>query len=184
MGAPLSGVKVFSFRALEGSVLVSPAPLTGDVLVRRAGIRQGPSWTPSPVTLVTREDGRDRIDVDCPGFAYALPVIKTRALPRVQDHLAPYVEFLPLDCPQEPLTAVNVLTVVDALDEDASELERFPDGRIMMMDRYAFRSERVPAHGLFKLPGLLRMGTFCTEPTADYLNERLTGLNLVVEWEG
>ena len=64
------------------------------------------------------------------------------------------------------------------MDESASDITRYSDGRIMLVDRYAFRADAVPSEGRFTLPGLLNVITFCTERTARMLQERLTGLDL------
>lgn len=174
-------MKVYEFAAPDGGEeYVIRSETSPDNPFRAvAGVPQGAAWRPVPVELVRQEDGVQLRAVDTPFLnPGALIVIKNAALPGVASALAPYAELLPLDCGDEPLTAVNVTTVVDALDEQVSDITRFKDGRIMMIDRYIFSPGAVPEHGLFKVPQDMRGATFCTEPMARFLSRRLDGLNL------
>ncbi|MCK1641696.1 hypothetical protein IVA95_30170 [Bradyrhizobium sp. 157] len=65
-------------------------------------------------------------------------------------------ELLPLECPEADLWLFNVLTVVDALDEEKSELVRFDDGDILDVERYVFRPDLTEGLAVFKVPQLLR----------------------------
>ncbi|WOH53609.1 imm11 family protein [Bradyrhizobium sp. sBnM-33] len=65
-------------------------------------------------------------------------------------------ELLPLECPEADLWLFNVLTVVDALNEEKSELVRFDDGDILDVERYVFRPELTEGLVVFKVPQLLR----------------------------
>lgn len=153
-------------------------------LLRKAGRPQADSWVPFDVELVSRKGRRALEAVDSPYLDGSFLVVKDAVLPRVKQELAPYVEFLPLRCAQQPLTLLNVLQVVDALDEEESDLKRFASsGRIMFVNRHVFRPEAVPSDGLFRIPQAVE-DMFCTEATAEVLRERLTGLNLRPVWEG
>ncbi len=176
-------MKVFKLGVADGRELVVPAPLTGTVLNSVAGVQQGDAWRPIAVELCTEDDGQRLQTVDCPFLNSAFLVIKDQALPRVRDALAPYAEFLPLHCPQAAMSAVNVLTIVDALDDKRTEGSRFSDGRLMIIDRHFFHSDRVPVEGMFRTPRRASP-IYCTEPTADFLRQQLTGLDLREVWEG
>ena len=152
-------------------------------LLRRSGRPQAETWVPFDVELKDRE-GRRRLEpVDTPFLSPSFLVVKDAALPRVAQELAPYVEFLPLRCPQEPMTLLNVLQVVDALDEDEADLKRFRDGKVMTVNRHVFRPDAVPRVGLFRIPQALSQ-MFCAQETADLLRERLSGLDVQPVWEG
>lgn len=157
---------------------------TDFTLLRRAGVPQAKTWVAPDVELLNREGRQRYTSFDTVYLNGDFLAIKDAALPSVVAEMAPSVEFLPLRCAQEPLTLVNVLQVVDALDEDESDLKRFASsGRIMYVNRYVFRPGAVPGSGLFRVPQTLgRM--FCTQATADLLRQRLTGLNLQPVWEG
>lgn len=173
---------VYELATYEGGQKVDHDPLVDQL--DRPGVPLAGSWVPFEVELVSRE-GRSAFEsVDAPQLiGNRFLVLKESAVPGVAEDLAPYAEFLPLLCPQEPLVLVNVITVVDAVDEQASQLKRFSNGRIMRIDRVAFDEDALPAQGVFRVPQAVgRM--FCTEATATVLRERLTGVNLRPVWEG
>jgi hypothetical protein len=79
---------------------------------------------------------------------------------RALDTLAPLVgssiEALPLelDCPLGEFYVINVLELVDCLDESRAEIERFPKGgKIMAVDKYAFKPGCTDGKHIFKLAG-------------------------------
>jgi hypothetical protein len=76
--------------------------------------------------------------------------------------------------------------VVDALDEDRSELKRFPSsGRIMRVVRLALFPERVTGEVIFKVPQLLTSPIFVTDRFAQRIQERgLVGFDLQPVWSG
>ena len=174
-------VKVYQFSVGEGVELVVTAPLQGPDLLGVAGTRQGVGWRPHPVELIREDEGRRLEPTDWPVLTSSLPVVKTAALPAVADELEPFAELLPLDCPQEPLTAVNVLAVADALNEQASDVARLPNGRIFRVRDHAFVPERLPDRGVFRIPQQKRV--FCTERTAQVLQRRSPDLVLQVVWD-
>jgi hypothetical protein len=95
--------------------------------------------------------------------------------------LARHGELLPLACADADLWLFNALTVVDALDEDRSEIVRFDDGSILSVDRYAFRDDAVAP--VFKVPQLLRGPLFAGDEFAAAVAEAgLTGLGLTEVW--
>jgi hypothetical protein len=147
------------------------------------GRRQSGPWVPFDVELVSRRGRRALEPVDAMRVNGDFLVVKDAALPRVERELAPYVEFLPLRCAQEPLTMLNVLQVADALDEEESQIKRFRDGGIMRVDRFVFRPEAVPTAGLFRVPQSM-VHMLCAQDTADMLRDRLAGLDLEPLWEG
>lgn len=156
-----------------------------DVTLRHlAGQPQAPTWVPPEVELLSEEGRTEYQSFDTVYLNGDFLVVKDTALPRVVAELTPSCELLPLRCAQEPLTLVNVLQVVDALDEDGSDIKRFASsGRIMAVNRYVFRPQAVPSDGLFRVPQSPgRM--FCTQVTADVLRDRLSGLDLQPVWEG
>jgi len=76
-------------------------------------------------------------------------------------------ELLPLLCKGEDLHLLNVTRVLPAFDEAASELERFDDGSIMMIDDYVFREGVIADSALFKLSNLDASPTFVTHRFVD-----------------
>jgi hypothetical protein len=61
-----------------------------------------------------------------------------------------YGELLPLRCAGAELWLYNVTHVIDALDEPASTIDRFSDGRIMFIRRLALRKDVIGDDDIFK----------------------------------
>ena len=78
-------------------------------------------------------------------------VVRAEGLEAIREVVAGYAEFLPLDCPTSELWVVNVTNVVDGLDEARSRIARFTSGRVLNIERYAFRDE-VLGYPVFKVP--------------------------------
>jgi hypothetical protein len=57
----------------------------------------------------------------------------------------------------------NPTTVLDALDESASELWKFPGGRVGGIDRHVFRAETIGDAAIFKIPTLKRSPPYYTD---------------------
>jgi hypothetical protein len=119
------------------------------------GTPRAAGWVPVPVRLLTADTaGRPRRPADLPWLASHLLVLREPALAALRPVLADYGELLPLACPDAPLWVFNALRFADALDEAGSELVRFGGGRVMAIERHAFRSELVEGIEVFRLPQL------------------------------
>lgn len=94
-------------------------------------------------------------------------------------------ELLPLACDEAELWVFNPTTVVDALDQDQSELVRFDSsGRIMTVTNYVFQDELVSDSVAFKVPELLRASTFVTERFVDAVKlADLRGVDYEMLWK-
>lgn len=99
------------------------------------------------------EFGRDRLPKgDTPGLSSHIPVFSPRAVEMLADLLKDSGELLPITCEGEDYFLFNVTRRVDALDEDASVLERFDDGDILRIVRYCFKEDKLIGVNIFKLP--------------------------------
>jgi hypothetical protein len=99
------------------------------------------------------EFGRDGLPKgDTPGLSSHIPVFSPRAVEILADLLKDSGELLPITCEGEDYFLFNVTRLVDALDEDASELERFDDGGILRIARYGFKEDLLIGVNIFKLP--------------------------------
>lgn len=105
-------------------------------------------WKPLQVKRMEPEKGLDLSDA--PGFT--LPVFSRRAL----DCLAPLInknaEVLPLDFNEKEYSAINVITVLDAIDYEKSIYKTYRDGkRIMAFKKYAFLPDVIENVSIFKI---------------------------------
>ena len=125
-------------------------------------------WRPVPVEFL-REKPRDwkKPKGDFPSLATHVPVFSRRALDELREFLEPSGELLPLVCDEGDYWAHNVTLVLDALDVGASAVRRFSSGRVMDIDTYVFRADRLENAVVFKLPETTRMDVFVTRSFVD-----------------
>lgn len=122
------------------------------------------SWAPPRVEVLVDKEGADRPPGDFPSLGGYAPVFSRRAADVLRDVLEDAGELLPLDSPDGTYVVLNVTRVLDALDEDRSEVRRFKStGRIMNIDRYQLIPDRIGDAGIFKLGQIPRMYTFVTD---------------------
>lgn len=155
-----------------------------EVLWRLDGTARRASWRPMPVTrLLDDDEGRPRAQADLPWLGGHVLVLHERAAGLLAPLLDRYGELLPLSCPNADLWLFNVLTVVDALDEENSEIVRFDDGGILDVQRYAFRADPAQGLALFKVPQLLRGPLFVGDEFVDAIEAAgLTGPEFALLW--
>lgn len=125
----------------------------------------------TPTSWENRFDGRSMADAwkpfrpepydreamgNFPRFAGHLPVFDETAwnalAPLVKDH----VEALPLLKPSPdwpPLYLINVTTVLDALDLEASRVDRLDENLILAIRKYAFKPQVVTGVPIFRIRG-------------------------------
>ena len=145
----------------------------------------GHAWVPARVFLLEEHEGGPPLRrADMPWFTDAELVVTRRAKEALEKTIGADAEMLPLLNDEEDLWLVNVWRVVDALDEENSEIKRFPSsGRIMQIMRYAFRVEMLRGISCFKIP---QFGSvmFATDSLAAAAREaNLTGVTFASVWE-
>jgi hypothetical protein len=110
-------------------------------------------WRPLAVEAVEEEVNDGRPASDCPHLFAALPVFSGRAVAALRPLLEEYGEILSLDSRDGSFFIFNVLNLIDALDEQASAIVRFPDGkRGLEIQRFVFRQSQLAGVDVFKLP--------------------------------
>ena len=116
------------------------------------GMRCADWWEPVPMewkpARVRKNRGKpvDIIGLMGDGLAFSDRAAEVLA-PLIGDR----IELLPLayDGPGH-FQVVNMLDIVDCLDEERSQIERFYDGSIQSVERYAFKPGSTEGHHLFK----------------------------------
>lgn len=91
------------------------------------------------------------------------PAFTARAVEALRDVLFTHGQILPLRSADGEFYLWNITTIVDALDEAASDVVRFSSGRIMTVEKWAFRRDAVDHHPAFKVPQLRRAYPFVTD---------------------
>lgn len=112
------------------------------------GRAHGRTWRSLPVRI-----SRGRISSgNFLGLYLHSPVIDEHAKQALAPALGSSVEFLPLSCKTKELYILNVLTILDALDLERSDLELNEENEsISDIRRFAFRADVIEGHPIFKL---------------------------------
>ena len=120
---------------------------------------------------------------DAPGFI--LPVFSRRALDYLKPLIAPHVEVLPLSFDEGEFFAINVITVLDAVDYQNSVYKTFRDGkRIMSFKKYAFHESIVAGVPIFKISDERVRYAFVSDEFKQIVEQnKLTGFVFRLVWE-
>jgi hypothetical protein len=145
-------MKVYELSLAEGQEWAMPKVLEDNhVLSDLRGQRQL-HWIPIGMDLLTEDDeGTPRRYSDFPWYGSHVLILRSDAANGLREIMRPYGEFLPLKG-GDGLELFNATTVLDALDEDRSEIIRFDDGDVLTIERYVFRQEAIGNCLIFKLP--------------------------------
>ena len=150
------------------------------------GAARAASWKPVRVERLKISDrGRRLKPADLPvGDSDGFMFLSRRAKERIGSYLERYGELLPLACDEGEFWVLNVTSIADALDEQASQgvLRASEDGSILMIQKPAFRASRL-VHEVFKIPQLVPSPIYVTTPCVDRFRAAgLTGPEFVPIW--
>ncbi len=142
------------------------------------------TWVPVSVVPLIEKGAPQGPLSDFPNLG-SVPAFSQRAVDHLRPLLEPNGELLPLLSTVGSFYLYNVTTVVDALDEDRSRITRFKStGRIMQIDQYVFRPERLNALMIFKIPQLPSGDSLVTEPFRQaVVSAGLSGLEFRPVWQ-
>jgi hypothetical protein len=167
---------VYEPIGIDGFELCHPTSDDGfaDLTSRINGESRSADWTPIPVSVIREDQGAVLQESDSPWFGSSALIFRPRAAEKLGTGLSSHGELLPLACDDTVLAVFNPTLVVDALDENASDILRFQDGRMMGVQRYVFHSAKIAGLEIFKLPNLRVSPTYVTEVFVD--RWKLSGL--------
>jgi hypothetical protein len=111
-------------------------------------------------------------------------VLSRRALDALLPHIGHLGQALPIEFDECEYQLFNITNVVDALDDEAAQIWRFPSsGRIGQIERYAFKPAAVRDQLLFKIPQQPGGFAFCTDRFVDLVKQHgLTGFGFEQVW--
>ena len=133
--------------------------------------------------VIRVDEGRRLLASDAPWLGASTLVFRSSVLDAVGLDLSRYGELLPVSCRRDSLWIYNPTDVIDALDEESSSLDRFDDGRIMIIYRYAFRPDVVEGKDVFKIPSRRISPTFFSRRFVErWQASGLKGLDFVEVW--
>lgn len=141
------------------------------------------NWKPIPMRLVRSDKGQELIESDSPWLGAHALIFRTTAVDSMGPILREHGELLSLACSEAKVWIYNPTQLVGALDEAASSILRFNDGKIMLIQRYVFRADVVRGIDIFKIPNLRVSPTFLSHRFVDRWNESgLTGVEFKQVW--
>jgi len=100
------------------------------------------------------------------------------ALEKLMSYIEKDVEILPMCVESRELNVLNVIRIIDCLDKGGSDILYFSNSEdVMDIKKYAFFTEVIGKHCIFKIPQLVRTDIFATDTFRDkVLEHQLTGL--------
>lgn len=165
-------MRIYEFDILEDQEWALPLE-DRDYEVFRSfdGTPRQVGWTPIHMFLLKEERGQHFHYSDFPWFAGHAPVLRRRAVDALGAALAKYGELLPLVCDEAELQVLNVCTVIDALDVNASDIVRGPTpDDIIEVRSHVFKIEVIDGVQVFKVPELARRTLFVTQDVVDLVH--------------
>jgi hypothetical protein len=149
------------------------------------GTARAETWKPLQMKLVRIDEGKRLAESDTPWLDAYVLIVRPRVIAALGSILLEYGELLPLRCTGAELWLYNVTRVIDALDEPASVIDRFPDGRIMLIARPAFRKEVIGKNDIFKLSHRRGQPIYFSQRFVDLWHAAgLTGVDFDHVWSG
>ncbi len=142
----------------------------------------GRAWTPLTAEWIYDDLNAGLAKSDFPTLG-STPVFSARAVDELVDLLVENGELLPLSLSDGAYFVYRTVRLLDALDEDRSELVRFSSsGRVMRVVKYAFH-ENVSFPPVFQIPQL-RVTVFVSENFVQRVMESgLTGFAFKPVWD-
>jgi hypothetical protein len=114
------------------------------------------SWSPLAITeIYDVEDGRKQEFGDFPGLMNfcRVPVFSARAWEILSRRIDCRWEALPLVRPDGlQLYLIHVMETIDCVDLDRSEVTRYSPGRVMQIERFCLKPEKLEEKHIFKTP--------------------------------
>ena len=101
---------------------------------------------------------------DTPSLIPGVPVFSGKAVTALQDVLEQNGELLPIFVEGDEYFLFNVTTVIDALDESNSKIDRFEgSSKVLYIDSYGFFREMLSGTFIFKIPQTPTGNVFVTD---------------------
>lgn len=158
-----------------------------DQLEALDGTPKAADWSPIAFEILTEDgdSGAPLSRADVPWLGSFTLILRDKAIDTAGPIVAPFGELLPVECETAKLVMFNATEVLDALDEDASEIERFrSSGRIMSIENHVFRADAIPERAVFKIPQSRKGQVFYTEAVVNDLKALgLTGIDFTTVWD-
>lgn len=114
------------------------------------GRTQFESWYPIKVDFI--KSAKKKKIPDAIYLSPSAPVFNNKSIEVLKKYMDGDVEFLSLGKLEDmEYYIINPIKVVDCIDQEKSEFQRFSDGRIMWCNQYSFVAEKVKGLHIFRI---------------------------------
>lgn len=178
-------MRIYTTLGVDGYELCHPVNKKDfeRINIEVAGMPRRSKWRPIPMRLIHNNEELELAQSDSPWLGSHALLFKTRAVDLMGSVLSDHGEVLPMECSEMDIWVYNPFLLVDALDEAASSVFRFNDGKIMMIRQYKFRPDIICDIDAFKIPNLRVSPVFVSQRFVDRWNEHgLQGLEFKQVW--
>lgn len=135
------------------------------------------NWLPVPVSIV-----KMKLKGDFPSMS-GLVSFSEKALLTLKPIIKESVQVLPLQCKTGTFYAIKVLEKA-SLDFDKVEVDRSSSGRIIEIDKYAFKKETVIGKNIFTIEELTYSRPIVSEAFIEVVEQnKLEGLTIKKVWQ-
>lgn len=140
-------------------------------------------WKPIAMEMVRKASRQKLKYADSPWRSACSLVFRKTVIDKMKPLLEEYGELLPLECSDAELWVYNPTVVLNALDDKASEGDRFEDGRFMIIDKYVFYPDVVKGVDIFRLGNRRSRPTFVSDRFVElWKSSGLVGLRFDKLW--
>jgi hypothetical protein len=179
-------MKVYNFIGEEGYQITILTERSVEVGRALNGTPQRESWIPCPAAICREDDnGRPLLRSESPWMCHSSSLAFTEAVvSKIGGFLSEIGELLPLDCEDEPLYIWHPLSVVDAVDLDASkDVWRVNSGRVVRIKHPVFFPPKLRGIEAFKIPQMLVSPIFFSKNAVRILSGAIgRGLKFQLVW--
>lgn len=147
------------------------------------GTPRADEWRPIEMEIIREDEGKRLVESDAPWFGSDALMLRPSATTALLALLRRSGELLTLRTHDAQLCVFNPRRLCDALDVETSSLTRFKSGRIMSIDRFAFRADAVRGIDAFKISDLRVSPTFVSQQFVDsWRGAGLRGIDFELKW--
>jgi hypothetical protein len=131
------------------------------------GVSRKTNWRPIRMQVIRQEAQQAFRESDCPWLGSHALIFRPQVVDKLGSVLVRYGEMLQLDCDDADVSIYNVTNIVDALDEDASSIDRFESGEVMIIRRHVFDARAIGESEVFRIPRVRLSSTYVTQRFVD-----------------
>lgn len=130
-------------------------------------------------------DNKKYIKGDLVNYKLSAKVLSEKAYKELADLCTGLCEFLPVNSPEgDRYYLLNITNLLNALDEEKSELEKYSDGSIFIIDEYSYYKDLIKDFPVFKLSNYPSPMLVTDEFVEKVKSSGLTGFEFKKVWEG